>query len=235
MLDIKLLTGMYYVVRMFEFVKRFYKTEIGKLILSTTISSIIVLVVFVSIKEHNVFQKSRTIDQVRKAERDHSQKKDLEQVKKELCLNSGFNDLSKCPIAVKSFFYHYDTWHLKFDSGAWCMNQDDANLNDKKGAIKMTQDCKEYFINTNDELVSRDFLSGVCPFLTDTCLFKSNKPYKAMFAVIYCQTYHQYQGVSCYAVIDGDNIQRYKLTNSNMPIKQLLKERLNHFTYFYNG
>lgn len=234
MIDIKLLTGAYYIIRMFEFVKKFYKTEIGKLILSSIISSMIVLVFFIFIKEHNIFQRSKTIDQVRKAERDHFQKKDLEQVKKELCLNSGFKDFSKCPISVKSFFYHYNTWHLKFDTGGWCMNQDDADLNDKKAVIKMTQECKQYFINTNDELVSRDFLSNICPFLVDTCLFKSNKSYDGMFAVVYCQVYSEYQGVSCYAVIDGDNIQRYKLANSNMPIKQLLKERLNHFTYFYN-
>jgi hypothetical protein len=98
----------------------------------------------------------------------------------------------------------------------------------------MSDECKEFLKKPHDGMLSKKALAQHCPFLVDNCLFKSKNKYPS-YAVMSCINDEEHQGMSCFAVLDGENIEAYKMSVSDLPINELLRQRLHNGKLSYFG
>lgn len=220
-----------------HFVKYFQKYAFFRYIVGFALSTALSITVCLTFIDYKTKHDRKIMDHVKNSEKIAQIRNELETIFTEICDLAGFADHTKCPILIRSFSFHYNTSSQQFMSGAWCMGQLDM-LSDpnylKRREILMSDACKEFLMSPHDGMLSKKALAQHCPFLVDNCLFKSKNKYPS-YAVMSCINDEQHQGVSCFAVLDGENIEAYKMSVSDLPINELLRQRLHNGNLSYFG
>ena len=199
------------------------------IIISVIISTILhILIYYYYIEPRNI------PDSVKNAAKIHLRKIEFEKIREKSCAIFNYNSIN-CPLKIRTFNFHYDTNTKQFTSGAWCYGHKDMMLHIEPyffetRVIHMNNRCKEYikthFLSDQSVIISKQTLISICPSIATECVFKQFDEHQLKSAVLSCDDNKKHQGITCYAMVDGDNVDDYRLALTDHSIVTFIEENI---------
>lgn len=200
------------------------------IIISVIISTILhILIYYYYIEPRNISDSPKNSAKI------HNRKMEFEKIREKACAIFKYTP-NNCPLKIRSFNFHYDTNKKQFiNSGAWCYSHKDMITNIDQyffetRAIHMDTKCKEYlkthFLPDQKVVISKPTLMSICPAVATECVFKQFDKHLLKSAVLSCDDNKKYQGITCYAMVDGDNVDDYRLALTNHSIVEFIEENI---------
>lgn len=199
------------------------------IIISVVISTILhILIYYYYIEPRNI------PDSVQNSSKIHFRKSEFEKIREKACAIFHYTP-TNCPLKIRTFNFHYSTNVKQFKSGAWCYGHKDmiSNINQylfESRVIHMHNKCKEYlkahFLPEQKIVISKQTLMSVCPSIATECIFKQFDKHLLKSAVLSCNDNKKHQGVTCYAMVDGDNVDDYRLALTNHSLVEFMEQNI---------
>lgn len=199
------------------------------IIISVIISTILHILIYCY-----YIQPRNIPDSVQNSSKIHFRKSEFERMREKACAIFNYTPLN-CPLKIRTFNFHYDTNIKQFVSGAWCYGHKDMVLDSNQyffnsRVIHMNKKCKEYlktnFLPDQKVIISKQTLMSICPSIATECVFKQFDEHQLKSAVLSCNDNKKHQGVTCYAMVDGDNVDDYRLALTEHSIVGFIEENI---------
>lgn len=147
-----------------------------------------------------------------------------ESLRDEICISLNLK-VNLCPIKARAWMFQYDNKDHNFSKESWCMGlKSDIELGAseyiKRDSIPTDNDCKVFLMSKNNSFTTKSEIQQYCPDLASECVFKVKND-NSKYILISCIKSIEYQGISCFAFIDGENLELFKIKNKKSIIELL--------------
>ena len=173
-------------------------------------------------------------DAIKNSAKIHHRKAEFEKIREKSCAIFHYTP-TNCPLKIRTFNFHYDTKIKQFTSGAWCYGHKDMVIDSDQyffnsRVIYMNNKCKEYlkthFSPDQKVVISRQTLMSICPSIATECVFKEFDHHILKSAVLSCNDNKKHQGITCYAMVNGDSVDDYRLALTDHSLVEFMEENV---------